>query len=64
MSTEQRVYAHWKALKGTVRKNGGNTKDNAIWLTLAAVHKMKVRKIKDIVEAQKPIPKSNLEFRP
>ena len=53
MSREQRVYAHWKSLKSTVRKNGGNTKDNGIWLTLAHVHKMKVRQIKDIVQERK-----------
>lgn len=50
---EGRVYAHWKSLKGTWRRNGGNTKDNRIWLVLAQTHKMKVRQVKDIVAARK-----------
>jgi hypothetical protein len=56
MSREQRVYAHWKSLKSTVRRNGGNTKDNRIWLTLAAVHKMRVREVKDIIAERKGKP--------
>lgn len=53
MSSEQRVYAHWKSLKGVWGANGGNTKDNTIWLILARTHKMKVRQIKDIIQAEK-----------
>ena len=50
---EGRVYAHWKSLKSTWRRNGGNTKSNAIWLILARTHKMPVRQVKDIIAERK-----------
>ena len=62
MSSEQRIFAHYKSYKmsqysdGAAERYGAKTyivTPNWVWLTLAKVHKMPVRQIKDIVTAER-----------
>jgi hypothetical protein len=62
MGLEQRVKKHYKALRATAERDAaeftgeglsgyspGRIDLNAIWLKLASVHRVPVRKVKDIV---------------
>lgn len=67
---EQRVWMHWKSMKGHLKfkvdrvEDGltpgglvyghyGPTTPNHVWLHLARVHKMPVRRVKDIINARR-----------
>lgn len=50
---EDRIWQHYKALKRTYAREGWSVRSNGIWLTLARVHKTRVREIKDLINARK-----------
>jgi hypothetical protein len=52
-TSTDRVWRHWKSLKRKYAIEGESTNSNSIWLTLARVHKMPVRKIKDLINARR-----------
>jgi hypothetical protein len=62
MSSEQRIFAHYKRYKMSKYSDGAAERSDArtycvtpnwVWLNLARVHKLPVRQIKDIVTAER-----------